>query len=29
MTLDRAVEGVPTHEQLFVLMNANARTGRR
>ena len=28
-TLDRAVEEVPRHEQLFVLMDANARTGRR
>ena len=28
-TLDRAVEKVPKHEQLFVLMDANARTGRR
>ena len=28
-TLDRAVKEVPRHEQLFVLMNANARTGRR
>ena len=27
--LDRAVEEVPKHEQLFVLMDANARTGRR
>ena len=26
---DRAVEEVPKHEQLFVLMDANARTGRR
>ena len=29
MTLDRAVEEVPRHEQLFMLMDANARTGRR
>ena len=28
-TLDRAVEEVPKHEQLFALMDANARTGRR
>ena len=28
-TLDGAVEEVPRHEQLFVLMDANARTGRR
>ena len=28
-TLDRAVKEVPGHEQLFVLMSANARTGRR
>ena len=28
-TLDRAVKEVPRHEQLFVLMDANARTGRR
>ena len=28
-TLDRAVEEVPRHEQLFVLMDANARPGRR
>ena len=28
-SLDRVVEGVPKHEQLFVLMDANARTGRR
>ena len=28
-TLDRAVKDVPRHEQLFVLMDANARTGRR
>ena len=28
-TLDRAVEEVPRHEQLLVLMDANARTGRR
>ena len=28
-TLDRAVKNVPRHEQLFVLMDANARTGRR
>ena len=28
-TLDRAVEEVPRHEQLFVLMDANARTGKR
>ena len=27
--LDRAVKEVPKHEQLFVLMDANARTGRR
>ena len=27
--LDRAVEEVPRHEQLFVLIDANARTGRR
>ena len=26
---DRAVKEVPRHEQLFVLMDANARTGRR
>ena len=26
-SLDRAVEEVPKHEQLFVLMDANARTG--
>ena len=28
-TLNRAVKEVPTHEQLFVLMDANARTWRR
>ena len=28
-SLDRVVEKVPKHEQLFVLMDANARTGRR
>ena len=28
-TLDRALIDVPRHEQLFVLMDANARTGRR
>ena len=28
-TFDRAVKDVPRHEQLFVLMDANARTGRR
>ena len=28
-TLDRAVEEVPRHKQLFVLMNANSRTERR
>ena len=28
-TLDRAVKDVPRHEQLFVLVDANARTGRR
>ena len=28
-TLGRAVEEVPVHKQLFVLMDANARTGRR
>ena len=28
-TLDKAVKDVPRHEQLFVLMDANARTGRR
>ena len=28
-TLDRAVKDVPRHEQLFMLMDANARTGRR
>ena len=28
-TLDRAVKEVPSHEQLFVLMDANARIGRR
>ena len=28
-TLDRAVEEVPQHEQLFLLIDANARTGRR
>ena len=27
--LERAVKEVPEHEQLFVLMDANARTGRR
>ena len=27
--LDTAVEEVPEHEQLFMLMDANARTGRR
>ena len=26
---DRAMEEVPKHEQLFMLMDANARTGRR
>ena len=26
---DRVVKNVPGHEQLFVLMDANARTGRR
>ena len=29
MILARAVKEVPIHEQLFVLMDANARTGRR
>ena len=29
MSLDRVVEEVPKHEQLFVLIDANARTGRR
>ena len=29
MSLDRAVEEVPKHEQLLMLMDANARTGRR
>ena len=29
MTFDRAVEEVPKHIQLFVLVDANARTGRR
>ena len=28
-SLDRAVKEVPKHEQLFVLMDVNARTGRR
>ena len=28
-TLDRAVKEVPRHEQLFMLMDDNARTGRR
>ena len=28
-TLDRAVEVVPRHEHLFVLLDANARTGKR
>ena len=28
-TLDRTVKDVPRHEQLFVLMDANARPGRR
>ena len=28
-SLDEVVEEVPKHEQLFVLMDANARTGRR
>ena len=28
-SLDRVVKEVPKHEQLFVLMDANARTGRR
>ena len=28
-TLDRAVEEIPRHEQLFVLIDANARTGSR
>ena len=28
-SLDRVVEEVPKHEQLFVSMDANARTGRR
>ena len=28
-SLNRAVGGVPKHEQLFVLVDANARTGRR
>ena len=28
-TLDRPVKEVPRHEQLFVLMDANARTERR
>ena len=28
-SLDRVVEEVPKHEQLFVLMDANARTGRK
>ena len=28
-SLDRAVKKVPKHEQLFVLMDANARSGRR
>ena len=27
--LERVVKEVPEHEQLFVLMDANARTGRR
>ena len=27
--MERAVEEVPKHEQLVVLMDANARTGRR
>ena len=28
-SVDRVVEEVPEHEQLFVVMDANARTGRR
>ena len=28
-SLDKVVEEVPKHEQLFVLMDANSRTGRR
>ena len=28
-SLDKAMEEVPRHEQLFVSMDANARTGRR
>ena len=28
-SLDRVMEEIPKHEQLFVLMDANARTGRR
>ena len=28
-SVDRVLEEVPKHEQLFVLMDANARTGRR
>ena len=28
-SLDRAVKGVPKHEQLFVLMDVNTRSGRR
>ena len=28
-TLDKAVKEIPRHEQLFVLMDANTRTGRR
>ena len=28
-SLDSAVKDVPTHEQLFVLIDANARTGKR
>ena len=28
-TFDRAVKEIPRHEQLFVLMDANACTGRR
>ena len=27
--LERVVKEVPEHEQLFMLMDANARTGRR
>ena len=29
IALDRVVKEVPEHEQLFVLMDVNARTGRR